>query len=169
MALKQEEIMKWGILGFVAAIFTGFILKFISQIVSLIPGVDLNLQATAVTTEGLGGVIGTGFGEFAQKLFGAVPIPLTMPDYIIAGFAGALFVIVGAYTVDAIKGLQFAKTKQGKLATVLVVAGIVSGWILSMSIGLPPLGGIIAVSVNAYILSFILIAVDENLKTKLIP
>lgn len=167
MALNKQDMIAYGKLGFVAAIATGFILKLISQFVSLIPGVNLNLQSVSISTEGLTGVIGTGLSEYAGKLFGLVPVSLTIPEWIFVGIGGALFVILGAYIADATNLLKGDKKRQ--LTTVFVVAGIASGWILSMSIGLPALSGIIAMVVNAYILSVILIAVDDSIKTKLIP
>ncbi len=162
------DYTKYGILGFWAAIGTGFILKFISQIVSTIPGITLNLQAVTAETTGLGGIIGTGLNTYAKKLFGMVSI-VSLPEWIYIGIGGALFVMLGAWVVDNVKQLQFAKTKTGKLATVLVVAGIASGWILSTSIGIPPLTGIIVMAVDAFVLSYILIAVNDAAKLKLIP
>jgi len=167
MALNQKDMMTYGKLGFVAAIATGFLLKLISQLVSLIPGVNLDLQSVSITTEGLGGVIGTGLGQYAEKLFGLSPVALSVPEWIFIGIGGALFVILGAYVADAANLLKGDKKRQ--LTTVLVVAGVVSGWVLSMSIGLPALSGIIAMVVDAYVLSLILVYVDESLGTKLIP
>jgi hypothetical protein len=163
----MEYVRTYGVLGFIAALVTGFLLKTISQIVSLIPGVTVDLQSISVQTEGVGAVIGTGLSTYAQKIFGAVQF-VSVADWIYVGIGGALFVMLGAYVVDNVKMLQFAKTKQGKLATIFVAAGIVSGWILSASIGIPAIGAIIAMSVNAYILSFVLVFVDDMLGTKLV-
>ena len=68
-----------------------------------------------------------------------------------------------------VKQLQFAKTNQGKLATIMVAAGIAVGWILSMSINIPPLSGIIIMAVDAYVLSWILTYLDDTTGLKLIP
>jgi len=162
----MELLQNFGWLGFWAAIGTGFLLKFISQLVSTLPGVNLSLQAISVETTGLGGVVQTGFSESAKKLFGLVSFA-TLPEWIFVGIGGALFVMLGAYAVVNIKALQFAKTKQGKLATILVTAAIVSGWILSLSIGLPTISGILVMSINAYVLSWIFIIVDNFVGTKL--
>lgn len=164
MARKIMDLVKdFWLLGFIAAIGTGFLLKFISQIVSMIPGVTLNLQAISVETTEVGGVVGTGLSTFAEKLFSGISL-VTIPDFIFLGIGGALFVILGAFVVDRIKLLQFAKTTQGKLATIFVTAGIVSGWILAASVGIPAISGIIVMSVNALILSFILVRTDEVLR-----
>lgn len=160
-------LKNYGPLGFVAAIVTGFILKFISQIASMIPGVTLDLQAIAVGATGLTEVIQTGLSTYARKLFGLIPITLGIPEFIYLGIGGMLFVTLGAWAVGSVKQLQFAKTKQGRLATILVVAGIVSGWLLAMSIGLPKLSAIIIMAVNALALSYILIWVDGQLNTNL--
>lgn len=168
MAIKAPNIkslwLNYGILGFVAAIGTGFLLKFISQLVSMIPGVALDLQAArqgiAITTTGLGEVLGTGLSIYAKKLFGLIPF-VGLPEWIYVGLGGAAFVMLGAWVID-VSNIKVAKTKSGKLATIFVVAAIASGWILSMSIGLPAIGAIIAMVVDALILSWILVAVDES-------
>lgn len=164
-----KDYTEWGILGFWATLLAAPILKFISQAVSAIPGVNLELQSVTVATTDVAGVIGTGFGEYAKKLFGMVPF-LSLPEWIIAGIGGALFVMLGAWAYDNTKFLQqFGKTKQAKLTTILVSAGIVSGWILSMSIGLPPLSGIIVMVVDAALVSWVLLAIDKNTKMKIVP
>ena len=167
MALNQKDLMAYGKLGFAAAIATGWLLGFISNLVSMIPGVNLDLQAISIGTTGVGGTINTGLQTYAGKLLGILPQAITIPEWIMIGVGGALFVIAGAYVADALKLLK--GDKQKKLTTVLVIAGIVTGWILSSSIGLPAIGVIIAMVVDAYVLSYILIAADDALKLKLVP
>lgn len=167
MALKQKSIMAYGWLGFWAGIATGFILQFVSQIVSMIPGVSLDLQSISITTTGLGGVIGTGLSDYAKQLFGLVPFALTIPEFIFIGIGGALFVMLGAYVADWLKLLKGSKQKQ--LTTIFVIGGIVSGWLLTSSVGLPALGGIIVMIVDAYILALLFVWIDTSIKTKLIP
>lgn len=169
MALSNKQMQGYFVFGGVAAIISAFILKMISQLVSAIPGVDLSLQSITVQTTGLGGIVGTGLGEFAKKFLGLVPVAISVPEWIFAFIGGGLFVLLGAVIVNNVKALQFAKTKAGKLATVFVMAGIVSGWILSMSIGLPALTGIIVMSVDAFILSWVLLMVFEAAWPKLVP
>ena len=66
--------------------------------------------------------------------------------------------------------VKLLKTKQGKLATIFVVARLVTGVVLSMSITIPTLSGVIIMAIDAYILSWILVAVDNALPDlKLIP
>ena len=166
MALNNKDLTNYGKLGFIAAIATGFILKLISQLVSMIPGVELDLQAITISTTGLTNVIGTGLGDYAKKLFGLINAPITMPEWIFIGIGGAAFLILGAYVADAMKLLKGDKAKQ--LTTIFVIAGVASGWILSMSIGIPAISGIIAMVVNAYILSIILIKVDKAFKLKMV-
>lgn len=166
MALNQKDLMKYGKLGFIAAIVSGFILKLISQLVSIIPGVSLDLQSVAIQTTGIGGVVNTGLSTYAQKLFGMVSIPLSVPEWIFIGIGGAAFVVVGAFVADKLNLLKGDKQRQ--LTTIFVIAGIVSGWILSASIGLPAISGVLAMVVDAYILSVILIWVDKTTKTKII-
>lgn len=155
-------------LGAIAGVATGFLLKTISGLVSKIPGVSLDLQSVSISTSGLGGVVNTGLSSYAQKLFGLVPVSLQIPELLWTAVGGALFMMLGAYVVELAK-INFAKSKAGKLATIMVIAGIVSGWILSMSIGIPAFSGIIIMVVDALILSWILIQVDKAAKTKLIP
>ena len=96
-------------------------------------------------------------------------LPVTLPEWIFIGIGGALFVLLGAWIVDTVKQLQFAKTKQGTLATIFVIAGIAAGWILSMSITIPTLSGVIIMAVDSLILSYILVYLDDMTGLKLIP
>jgi len=166
MALSTKQLQGFFLFGGVAGVITTKLLAFISGLVSSIPGVNLDLQSISGTTTGLGGIINT---DLAQKLFGFIPTQITLPDVFMSFIGGGLFVLLGAFLVTNVKMLQFAKTKAGKLATIFVTAGIGAGWILSMSIGVPTLAGIIAVSINAWILSWILLKTAEAIWPKIIP
>ena len=167
-----EPIDYWKI-GALAGALGGVILGFISKIVSMIPGVSLDLQAISVSTTGLGSVVNTGLSKYAQKLFGMIPSGIaskvTMIDWVYLAVGGAAFVVLGAYLVQNVSMLQFAKTKQGRLATIFVVAGIATGWILAQSVNIPAISGVIIMAVDALVLSYILNIVDEKSGLKLIP
>jgi asparagine N-glycosylation enzyme membrane subunit Stt3 len=167
--MNQKEMMGYGIFGGVAALATIPLLKFISGLVSKIPGISLDLQSISIGTTGLGGVVQTGLSQYAQKLMGLLPqIPFTMAEWVWTFVGGALFVILGAYLVEAFN-IKFAKTKVGKVATVFVVAGIVTGAILAGQLQVPLISGIIVMVIDALLLSWILVKVDEAAKLKLIP
>lgn len=156
-------------IGAVAGALGMVLLGWISKIVSMVPGVSLDLQAISVSSTGLGTVINTGLSTYAKKLFGIVPIPITGMGIVYAAIGGAATIVLGAYVVQNVKQLQFAKTKLGKLATIFVIAGIATGWILAQSITIPALSGVIIMAVDALVLSYILIYADDSLNTKLIP
>ena len=156
---------KYGTVGAVAAVASGFILKGISQAASIIPGVTVDLQSISITTSDIGGVVGTGLNKYMQKLLGVLPI--SMPEWVMIALGGALFVMLGGLIYES-QNMFKAKTEQGRLAAILVAAGIVSGWILAMAVSIPVITGIIIMAINAYVLSWILIGVDNLLGGKLI-
>ena len=160
-------------IGAVAALVGGFVFGFISKLVSMIPGVSLDLQSISVSTTGLGTVINTGLSKYAQQLFGLIPSgiasKITGMEWVYLVIGGAAFVVLGAYILEKVSQLQFAKTKQGTLATIFVIAGIAAGWILSMSITIPTLSGVIIMAVDSLILSYILVYLDDMTGLKLIP
>lgn len=166
MSLNKAQIQKYGVLGALAGVGTGFMLKFISQLVSNIPGVNLDLQSISISTTGLGNVVNTGLSTYAQKLLGLVSVPLTIPEWAYLAIGGAAFVILGAYIADMINMLKGSKQRQ--LTTIMVIAGVAVGWIMSMSVGIPALASIVTTVIDAAILSWILIFVDDSIGTKLI-
>jgi len=168
--MDQEKIIKHGLFGGVAALATVPLLKFISGLVSNIPGVSLDLQSISISTTGLGGVVNTGLSQYAMKILGKLPqLPFTPAEWMWTFVGGALFVILGYLLVENLKFLQFAKSKQGKLATVFVVAGVVTGAILAGALQIPAISGIIIMAIDAFVLSFVLVWVDDALNLKLIP
>lgn len=167
--MAMNKMMKYFILGGLLALGTSWLLGIISKFVSMIPGVNLDLQAISITTTGLGGVVDTGLSSYAQKAFGLIPVSLTLPEMLWAFVGGGLFVMLGAWLYDNVKMLQLGKTKAGKLATIFVLAGIVSGWILSMAVGIPAFTAIITMVVDAYILAMIIVWLDKTAKLNLIP
>jgi len=167
MALGNKELMAYGKLGAVAGLATGFLLKTISGIVSMVPGVSLDLQSISIGTTGLGGIVNTDLSQYAQKLFGMVNVPLSGMEWLYVAIGGAIFMILGAYLADMFGMLKGTTVK--KLTTVMVIAGIASGWILSMSVGIPAISAIVVMVVDAFVLSWILVQVDKGIKTKLVP
>lgn len=156
-------------IGAIAGVLGTVILGTLSKVASMIPGVTLDLQSITVSTTGLGSTVNVGLSKYAKSLLGIVPVQLSGMEWLYAAIGGALFLMLGAYIVQKVKQLQFAKSKEGKLATIFVVAGVVTGWILSMSLTIPALSGVIVMAVDALILSYILVWLDKALKTKLIP
>jgi hypothetical protein len=161
--------MDYAKVGAVMGALGGIILGLISKLVSMIPGISLDLQSISVSTTGLGSVVNTGLSKYAQKLLGLVPISLGGMDWLYLAAGGAASLVLGAYAVENVKQLQFAKTKEGRLATIFVIAGLATGAILSMSINVPTISGMIIMAIDAYILSWIAIYLDNMTGLKLIP
>ena len=159
------DYKKWGIFGAVASIVTVPLLMIISKFFSLIPGVTVDLHAISLTAD-VSGAFQTGLGQYAQRLLGVLPIGGLEIVYTVIG--GALFVILGAFIVD--KAGYLTGSKQKRVTTVLVVAGLITGAILSWKITLPTISGVIIMLVDAFVLSFILVKADDAVfNGKLVP
>ena len=167
MAFGKKDYMSWAKVGAIAGVATPYVLSTISKVVSMIPGVSLNLQSISISTTGVNQVINT---SLAAKLFGLVSLNISLPTLLMTAIGGALFAILGAFLLSVlpIPG-GWVSDKQKRLTSVFVIAGIVSGFILSSSIGLPAIGALIASFINAYILAWILIKIDASMKSNLIP
>lgn len=165
LGFKWEKLALFGAL---AGAGTTWLLGFISKILSMIPGITVDLQAISITTTGLGGVFGTGLGVYAKKVF--TTIGVGAPELLYTAIGGALFVLLGAWIVDKVKFLQdLGRTRETKLAVVLVVAGLISGWILAQSVTIPAISAMVIMAVNALILSYILVWIDKTAKLGIVP
>jgi hypothetical protein len=168
MSFSIKEVKDYGILGAVLGVATPYALKGISAVLSFIPGVNVNLQSVAISTTGVGTAVNTGLSVYAQKVVGLIPIGLTVPELFYSALGGAAFLILGAFLYDLAKPLQFAKSKIGKLTTILVIAGLVSGAIVSMSLAIPTATAMIAMVLNGLLLSWLVSLVDKHVY-KIIP
>jgi len=163
----MKKVRTYAILGALAGVATPYLLKLISTVLSYIPGVSVQLQSVTVTGN-VGQAVGTGMGAYAKQLLGLVPLSIGVPELFFTAIGGALFMVLGYGILETIG--QFKGSKLRKLTSIMVIAGIVSGWILSMSVSIPAIIAIVEMVVNALILSWILIAVDKNiLKGRFIP
>ena len=168
MALTQKDIKGYGIFGAVAALAVPLLLKTLNALLSAFsPTVSINLQSIAIETQGLGAVVNTGLSSFATKIFGLIPLPIQPSEWLMIAIGGALFTILGAWLADQLNLLNGSTQK--KVSTVFVIAGIVSGWLLSMSIKIPTLPAILEMVINAFILSWVMVKLDKSLKTNLVP
>lgn len=175
---------KLGILGFVVGLALPAFLKTVSNLVSLIPGVALNLNAVVaqktadaagnvvltVSTSGLTTAVNTGLGakigEFAAKLLSISPIPITGYEWIYAGIGGAAFFMLGGFVAEKFHWLSGSKVKQ--IATIGMVAGAIIGAIMSWSLNIPTIATMITTALTWIILATILVKVDEKFKLRLI-
>ena len=164
--------MRYFTLGGIAGVVTKPLLGLISTALSYVPGVDVSLQSVSVTTTGLGGVINPGLNTYANKLLGLVNVPFTMPEWIMLFIGSGLFVLLGAYLVEWLKmpkSIGLKETKLSRLTTIFVAASIVSSMILAMAVAIPAIPAMITLIINAFILAWILVMVDDMLGTKLVP
>lgn len=166
MADIMGYIKKYGLLGFVATIATPWLLKGISTVLSKVPGLSVDLQSVSVTTTGVGNVINPGLNKYASMLFSKIPVQFTVPEWIMLGIGGAAFVILGAVIVDMLK-LKLPG-KVARLAAVFVAGGIAAGWIIALAVSIPAIPAVITMAIDALILAYILVFVDDALKLNLV-
>ena len=166
MALQKKDFWQYGILGFVLAYAIVPTLKIVSNTLSLIPGLDVSLQSVSVSGN-VSGAFTKGIADLGTAIFSKLPIDLTGVQWLLLGLGGAAFVILGAFLVDLIG--QLKGSKMWRLSLVLIVASVISGWILSMNLSIPALAAIITLGINALILSWIIVTIDEFTKINLVP
>ncbi len=160
MAKPMDIIKKYWKLGAVL----GALMPKVMELISKIPGIDVTQSTISVSVQDPN----TGLASWVLNVFGA---NIGLPEILMGAIGGILFVALGAYLVEQfnIAKMVGAKTKVMKVATILFVAGIVSGWILQMALSIPGVGIIITNVVGSVTLGFILVKADDLLKTKLIP
>jgi len=164
--MANDKIWQYGLLGAIAVLVNMVLFKLISAVLSAIPGLSVNLQSVSIDAN-VSGALGTGLGKYAQNLFGMAGVTLPLQTYIIAAIGGALFVMLGYLLVEWAGQLEGSKLR--KLTTILVTAGIISGFVLSWSISVPALTVVFAMIVDAVALSWIYITLDNMAGTKLVP
>lgn len=167
------NVKQWGILGAIMGFLTPIVLSTISSVinsVSGITGVTVNLQAITITYTG-GSVVtlpaSQGSAYFA-KVFGLIPnigIQQMIPEMVMLALGGAAVFIAGAYVADML-GMS-SSSKVARLTTVIVVGGLIFGFLASKAI--PGVNVWVATVVDAAVLGLIFNALDENLNLGLIP
>jgi len=162
----MEKIWRYGIFGAVAGALSPWVLKTISLILSKIPAVQVDLQSIAISGKVSGAI---GGADLAKQLMGYLPFELTTNSFLITAIGGALFMMLGFLIYDNVKIFQFAKSKTGKLATIMVLAGIASGLMMNFSLGIFSLSIIITMIIDALVLSWIWVLLTKKSKIELIP
>jgi len=159
MAVSQTELKEYGMFGAVAGVATSFVLGTISKFVSMIPGVSLNLQSISISGQ-VSGALNTGLSTYVQKALGMISVPLQMSDWIWSAVGGALFVIIGLYVADMLGVYKGSRLK--RIATVFVVGGLVSGFLIAKAISIPSIPLIITMAVDALVLAWIGVSLDKS-------
>lgn len=168
MALSKKDMQKYFVFGGIAGLITPWLLSFISQLVSAIPGVNLELQSISASATGLGTVVNTGLSDFVKKAFGVIPLDFTAAGWFFIFIGAGLSLVAGAWIADKLDLLKGDKQRQ--ITSVLIIASIITGWILSLSVNIPAFTAILSLVISAWLLSFILVGTLKALgQEKLIP
>lgn len=178
MAINEKELMKIGTFGAAAGLATPVILKYavmpvLNMIGGLIPTLSAKLaeqgSVTIAVRESLTGIN----GGLAGWIIDATGLSITVPfqTYIMAAIGGAVFFIVGAYAADM---LGFLKGNAvGKTRAVIFTGSIISGFVLGgfavPELGLSMVNMLIAMLINAAILAWVYVTIDEKAGLNLIP
>ena len=158
MALKQEEIQKWGILMAVFGLATPWLLRVIVNV----------LTKAAGSTQAVIPITVTGIPtDFSNWLLGKVGIAFPAGSYIGIALISAVAGIVAVYIADALN--QLKGTKLRKVATVLFIASGL-GAVLTIASGIPPVWVIVGFAVNAIAMAWIITTIDNLIpQVKLVP
>lgn len=166
-------------IGSIVGLALPVFLKTVSNLVSMIPGVSLNLNAVVaqktadvltISTNGLTTAVNTGLGakvgEFASKILAISPIPITGLEWIYTAIGGGLMFVGGAYIADKLHLMKGGKVQQ--VATAGAIGAAATGALLSWSLSIPTIPVIISTVITWLILSWIIVKADEKLKLGLV-
>jgi len=179
MAISNKEYGKIAMFGGIAGVATPFILKYaalpiLSALAKVIPGVSAKLAESTPTisisvTNSLTGIN----GGLSNWLVNAIGITASIPfeTYIMGAIGGALIFMLGAWVADLtgmLKGNAAEKTRAVIFSGSLAAAFILGGFAVP-AIGLGMLDTLIAFMINAAILAWIYVTIDDKAKLGLIP
>lgn len=178
MAIGQKEMQKIGIFGAVAGLATPLLLKYVAMPVlnvaaGVVPGISAKLADAGTISisvrESLTGIN----GGLSGWLVDALGLTLNVPymTYIMGALGGALFMILGAYAADMLgmlKGNAMQKTR-----TTIFIGSIAAGFVLGgfavPAINLGLVDALLAFLINAAVLAFLYVTIDDKAGLGLIP
>jgi len=159
MARPMDLVNKYWKLGAIV----GAALPYVLNILGKVPGINVTQSTISLNVQN----VNTGLASWAFNVFGA---NVGLPQVLMSALGGILFVVLGAFVVEQLNlyKLVGVNTKLGRLAMILFVAGLASGWIIDFALNIPGVGVIISNVVGAVALGFIVITLDDMLKLKLV-
>ena len=171
MVLTKDEIWKYGTLGAILFTIGGYTLKLISQLVNMLTGytgVSVNLQTISINADVTG--VMRDVGTLGSQLYSRVPAGLPnfgFNEILVIAITGALFFIGSAWVLNKANWLSGSKLK--RLASIFILSAFVAGLIISGTIQFPAMNIIIGTVVNAFILSWLYVMIDDSVNINLIP
>jgi hypothetical protein len=180
--MADKEVNKLAIFGAIAGLFTVLLMDYIIRpILNLIgqftPEISAKLaQKTANPViainvrESLTGINAGLSGWLSDALGLTLPSNAIMP-WIMGAVGGALLIIVGHYAADAfglLKGNAMQKTRWTIFFGSLGAAFLIGGMAVP-ELGITLVNALIAFGINAAILAFVYVWIDNQLKIGLIP
>ena len=178
MAINKKETTKIAMFGAVAGFATPFILQYIVMPIlkflgGIVPAISAKLADPGTLAinvrESLTGLNGGLSGWLADALGISVNVPFQ--TYIMAAVGGALLFVAGAYVADMfgmLKGNPTQKTRN-VVFTGNVIAALILGSLVVPSLNLGFFNVMIAFLINAAIVAFVWVWIDETAKIGLIP
>ena len=154
MANIMESVKNWAIAGAVAGAGTQIVFYLLGLInISVMVGVPfatVGVQRTGEAATVAAKILAPLGANFQMDgLFGGI---------LMAALYGAIFVALGGVIFDsALSNMKV--NKQQKLMIVLLVAGLVGGWLVAMQVSIPAIAAIIPMLISAFVVSYIYAAV----------
>lgn len=181
MAIGNKELGKIAMFGGIAGLATPLLLKYLVMPVlkfaaGIVPGISAKLaNPGTINIDVSGSVTGvnTGLSQWLVDATGLSGMAASVPfnTYIMAAIGGALLLVAGAWILDATKSLtgsKFAKTAK-VLFTGSALAGFILGGFAVPALGLTMVDALIVMLINAAVLAFVYVKIDEEAGIGLVP
>jgi len=152
----MDKIIKYGILGAIA----GPIVPYLLKLIAMLPVVESPFATFNEKIVGIDTALGTKVINFLSGF-------ISIEAILVGAIGGAAFFMLGAYLADTAKLLTGSNFR--KLFTVMMIAGITSGWIIAMAFSLPTFVTILNMVINAVVMALILSYLDTTLNLDLVP
>jgi len=180
MTINDKQRNKLLIFGAIIGLVTPFLLQFVVRPIldffgGFAPQLSLKLAEgtgtiSVAVRESLTGIN----GGLAGWLVDALGLTVSVPGmtYIMAAIGGAILILVGAYTADALNMLNKGNDMQKTRIVIFLgsaIAAIILGGFAAPEVGLTLVNTLIAFGVNAAILAWAYVWIDKQFKIGLIP
>ena len=177
MVMNKKEIQKVAIFGAAAGAVTPFLLQYVVMPIlnilgGIVPAFSAKLAEPGTISinvrESLTG-INTGLGDKVSAwIVDAFGIGVTVPNWAmtigLSAIGGALLFVLGAYVVNMF-GMMKGNAKQKTRNVIFagsIIAGLILGGLAIPEINLGMFNVLIAMLVNAAILAFVLVEIDDR-------
>lgn len=177
MAVSKIEVQKYGILGAVASLAVPWIMGWavipiLNALAGVLPGFTATLAAgspgmvTINVRQAL--QIGLQASPIGSYIFGLTK--MTIPAVLITAVGGAAVFIAGAYLADMI-GIRRG-TAGKRLAAVIFAGTLVASLLVTATLptlGLGFVNTLIAFGINALVLGYVIVFINDTAKLNIVP